>query len=116
MLAEYPEFAEKFATVISIPVFTNDELVSFARTYARENGYRMDERCMGTYLHGILDYPAFLHLLFAPLAGKWAKTSDFDARQFKETQYDRLANHVRTYADMPQIYRILTTSTPHEAL
>ena len=43
MLAEYPEFAEKFATVISIPVFTNDELVSFARTYARENGYRMDE-------------------------------------------------------------------------
>ncbi len=80
------------------------------------DGYRMDERCMGTYLHGILDYPAFLHLLFAPLAGKWAKTSDFDARQFKETQYDRLANHVRTYADMPQIYRILTTSTPHEAL
>lgn len=43
MLADYPEFAEKFATVISIPVFTNDELVSFARTYARENGYRMDE-------------------------------------------------------------------------
>ena len=38
-----PEFAEKFETVISIPVFTNDELVTFARTYARENGFRMDE-------------------------------------------------------------------------
>lgn len=43
MLADYPEFAKKFNTVISIPVFTNDELVTFARTYARENGYRMDE-------------------------------------------------------------------------
>ncbi len=43
LLADYPEFAEKFTTVISIPVFTNDELVTFARTYARENGYRMDE-------------------------------------------------------------------------
>lgn len=43
MLADYPEFAEKFETVISIPIFTNDELVTFARTYARENGFRMDE-------------------------------------------------------------------------
>ncbi|MDY2938722.1 MAG: hypothetical protein SOT28_10515 [Fusicatenibacter sp.] len=43
MFNNYPEFAEKFETVISIPVFTNDELVTFARTYARENGCRMDE-------------------------------------------------------------------------
>ena len=43
MLAIYPEFAKKFDTVISIPVFTNDELVTFARTYAKENGYRIDE-------------------------------------------------------------------------
>ena len=43
LLADYPEFANKFETVISIPVFTNDELVTFARTYAKENGYRMDE-------------------------------------------------------------------------
>ncbi|MGI6011884.1 MAG: tetratricopeptide repeat protein [Ruminococcus sp.] len=43
LLADHPEFAEKFATVISIPVFTNDELVTFARTYARETGYKIDE-------------------------------------------------------------------------
>lgn len=43
MFHNYPEFAKKFETVISIPVFTNDELVTFARTYARENGYKMDE-------------------------------------------------------------------------
>src|SRR5699024_1040548 len=43
MLKKYPEFARKFDKVISIPVFTNDELVTFARTYASENGYKMDE-------------------------------------------------------------------------
>ena len=32
MLAKYPFFAEKFTTTIKIPVFTNDELVTFAKT------------------------------------------------------------------------------------
>lgn len=40
---EHPDFAEKFDAVIKIPVFTNDELVTFARTYAGECGYKMDE-------------------------------------------------------------------------
>jgi len=43
LLADHKEFANKFKTVISIPVFTNDELVTFARTYAREHGYKVDE-------------------------------------------------------------------------
>ncbi|MDD3278472.1 MAG: hypothetical protein PHG16_06265 [Lachnospiraceae bacterium] len=43
LLRNNRDFAKKFDTVISIPVFTNDELVTFARTYARENGYKLDE-------------------------------------------------------------------------
>ena len=43
MLGEHKEFAGKFETVISIPVFTNDELVTFARTYANEKGYKVEE-------------------------------------------------------------------------
>ena len=43
LLSREPEFAKKFAKVISIPVFTNDELVTFARTYATENRCEMDE-------------------------------------------------------------------------
>lgn len=39
-------FAGKFTSRIIIPVFTNDELVTFAKTYAKENGCKMDE--MGT--------------------------------------------------------------------
>ena len=43
MLAESKDFASKFKTVISIPIFTNDELVTFARTYANEKGYKVEE-------------------------------------------------------------------------
>ncbi|MEE0954344.1 MAG: hypothetical protein U0L49_00860 [Eubacterium sp.] len=42
-LKKYPAFAAKFGKVISIPVFTNDELVTFARTYATENGCKLDD-------------------------------------------------------------------------
>ena len=43
MLAKNPELAEKFTSTITIPVFTNDELVAFAKSYAKECGYRMDD-------------------------------------------------------------------------
>ena len=36
-------FASRFSERISIPIFTNDELVIFARAYAAENGYVIDE-------------------------------------------------------------------------
>ena len=42
-LKSHPVFATKFDKLISIPVFTNDELVTFARTYAAENGYQLDD-------------------------------------------------------------------------
>lgn len=41
--AKYPEFMKKFDSRIVIPVFTNDELVSFAKTYAKELGYKIDD-------------------------------------------------------------------------
>ena len=43
LLIRHPEIEEKFTSTIVIPVFTNDELVSFAKTYAKERGYRVDE-------------------------------------------------------------------------
>ena len=43
LLERYPEFAAKFTSVITIPVFTNDELVTFGKVYAQENGYSFDE-------------------------------------------------------------------------
>lgn len=36
-------FASKFTEKISVPIFTNDELVLFAKSYSAELGYKIDE-------------------------------------------------------------------------
>ena len=46
LIARYPKFAKKFTSMINIPVFTNDELVNFARVYTKENGYAIDQMGM----------------------------------------------------------------------
>ena len=43
MLEAYPQFGKKFTSRLELPVFINDELVTFAQTYAKENGYKIDE-------------------------------------------------------------------------
>ena len=43
MLAAYPQFSKKFTSRMELPVFINDELVTFGQTYAKENGYKIDE-------------------------------------------------------------------------
>ena len=46
LMARFPKFAKKFTSMINIPVFTNDELVNFARVYTKENGYKIDQMGM----------------------------------------------------------------------
>ena len=46
LIARFPKFAKKFTSIINIPVFTNDELVNFARVYTKENGYKIDQMGM----------------------------------------------------------------------
>lgn len=46
LIARFPKFAKKFTSMINIPVFTNDELVNFARVYTKENGYAIDQMGM----------------------------------------------------------------------
>lgn len=45
-IARYPKLAKKFTSMINIPVFTNDELVAFAKIYTKENGYTIDNMGM----------------------------------------------------------------------
>lgn len=73
------------------------------------DGYFVDRTCMGTYIHGILDNPAFIDFLLEPFAGKLSGAAkSFDYHQFKEEQYDKLAEHVRRHVNLPLIYQILT--------
>lgn len=43
LLHQYPDFAHKFTSKLEVPVFINDDLVAFGQTYAKENGFKIDE-------------------------------------------------------------------------
>ncbi len=67
------------------------------------------DHCIGTYIHGFLDNaPVIEHLLSEK--GK-VKSEEFatavNYSDFKEQQYDKLAEHVRKYVDIPRLYQIL---------
>ena len=66
------------------------------------------DRCMGTYIHGILDNAPVIDYLLAPFAEKVrARSQSFDYQAFKEQQYDKLADHVRQHLNMEILYQIL---------
>lgn len=39
----HPELAEKFTSEVTVPIFTNDELVAFGKTYAFDEDYKIDD-------------------------------------------------------------------------
>ena len=64
------------------------------------------DHCIGTYIHGFLDnQPVKEHLLRGKVKEAMPVQSYAD---FKEEQYDKLAEHVRRHVDMERIYQILT--------
>lgn len=74
------------------------------------DGTFADRKCMGTYIHGILDNSSFINYLLEPYTGKLEQT-EFDYAAFKEEQYDKLANHIRKHCNIEKIYEILTTKS-----
>ena len=60
------------------------------------DGYRVSATCWGTYMHGILDNQAVVKQLLG--------VDIPDYRAFKEQQYDRLAEHIRSSCDLEYIY------------
>jgi adenosylcobyric acid synthase len=74
-----------------------------------DDGYMVDQKCMGTYVHGILDNAPFVDFLLSPFSEKIEQAGKpFDYQAFKEEQYDKLALHVRQHVEMEKIYQILT--------
>ena len=72
----------------------------------RLDGCIVSDKCMGTYMHGILDNGEFIDWLLAPYADKCEK-SGFDYDAFKQQQYNRLADVIREHVDMEKLYKIL---------
>ena len=65
--------------------------------------------CIGTYIHGFLDNPSVIDYILKD------KTRDrlppMSVSEYKNRQYDLLADHVRTHLDMARLYEILTSNT-----
>ncbi len=71
-------------------------------------GCYVNQKCMGCYLHGILDNPSFTDFILEPFKGKAEssqKTEDYTA--FKQRQYDLLSGHLRKHLDMNLLYNII---------
>jgi adenosylcobyric acid synthase len=71
-----------------------------------EEGYLLHDRCWGTYVHGILDNNVVIEDLLAPYTQKVASPS-YDHVSFKESQYDKLAAHLRQHLDIASMYEHL---------
>ena len=75
-------------------------------TDGEQDGCFIDERCFGSYIHGILDNPVVLDYILAPYRTRNVM-SDFDYHAFKESQYDALAAWLREYVDIERLYKIM---------
>ena len=76
------------------------------------DGYKVSDKCMGTYIHGILDNAPFIDTLLLPFTEKLKeRNQSFDYHAFKEQQYDLLADHVRKHLNMDLLYQILSPNS-----
>ncbi len=73
-----------------------------------EDGCFVSPKLWGTYLHGILDNKTVIEEILKANALE-ADVSEFDYQAFKEEQYNKLADHVRTSIDMDYVYSFLKT-------
>lgn len=78
-------------------------------TDGKTDGYFVSQKCMGSYIHGILDNQAFIDYLLEPYIGKVGR-SVIDYQAYKEEQYDKLAAHLRRHLDMALLYKIMKSN------
>jgi len=64
------------------------------------------DHCIGTYIHGFLDNNPVIEYLLKDKAVSSVSLKSYS--EFKEEQYDKLADHVRNYVDVQKLYQILT--------
>lgn len=72
------------------------------------DGCFVNERTLGTYIHGILDNPQVIDTLLAPFASAKSGNQAASYTEFKQQQYDLLADHVRQHLNMSLLYKIMS--------
>ncbi len=72
-----------------------------------QDGCVGSDRCFGSYIHGIFDNDAVIDWLLSPFRTK-SETAVFDYDEYKNSQYDLLADWLRMHIDMKQLYKIMS--------
>ncbi|MCU4175652.1 cobyric acid synthase [Carboxylicivirga sp. N1Y90] len=70
-----------------------------------QEGVYKSERCWGSYMHGILDNQVVINQLLEPYAN--ATESGMSYKEFKDKEYDKLADHLRANLDIDYMYRTM---------
>ena len=73
-------------------------------------GLIIQGNCIGTYIHGFLDNPSVIEYILKDKVEKADATTQSESYEdFKNRQYDLLAEHVRKYVDIDKLYEIMTS-------
>lgn len=72
----------------------------------RDDGCRLNWSVVGSYMHGMLDNRSLIDLLHK-VAGRPVPPPAPSQREFKEQQYDLLADHLRRHIDIDRLYGIM---------
>ena len=85
--------------------------IHMGRDSQKQQPIRNSGNIYGTYIHGIFDGPGISDTILAALCRKKGITPEslnsFDPAEYKQQQYDLLADTVRANLDMDLIYRII---------
>ena len=65
-----------------------------------------DDRCFGSYMHGIFENLSIVDFILKPYTEESSEPCDY--KSFKELQYNRLAESMRQNLDIEKLYKILS--------
>ena len=85
--------------------------IHMGRSIERRSAVTCKGNVYGSYIHGIFDAPGVAEAILGALCRKKgldpARLGSFDPKAYKEAQYDKLADAVRSGLDMELVYRVL---------
>ncbi len=84
---------------------TTQQNSPLCKTEFGNDGFFLNNKTWGTYIHGIFDNTAVISKILKTFGKK--NSTKFNIKDYKETQYNNLASLVRENSDMNYIYKVL---------
>lgn len=88
-------------------VITGDATPVNLMSSGQPDGCMTDDRCMGSYIHGILDNDCVIRHILSQCGAALTDVPATDYAAWRDSQYDALAEALRRHLDMEAIYKIM---------